>query len=132
MMVHFKNYSKGYNNYRSNISQNIVLLLMYYTKPVLMADWPTALQLVSHCLSPLSAYRFRPVNCGWAMVFVGYSGFLHQFQLASHYLAAIKKRRYNEIPTTIPSVSNHLTRPALNWFIVNLRFGRYAQTKGAK
>ena len=51
-------------------------------------------------LSPLPGFEARPgqvrklpVNCGWAVVFAGFSSFLHLLQLASHDLAAIWQRK---------------------------------------
>ena len=66
-----------------------------------------ALPLTSSCFSPLPGLESKPghvrklpVTWGQAVVFAGYSGFLHHLQLASHdYMAAIwqKKVTKNEI-----------------------------------
>ena len=52
--------------------------------------------LTARCLSPLLGFESRPghvrklpVTWGKAVVFAGYSGFLHYLQLASHELATI-------------------------------------------
>ena len=61
-----------------------------------MAVWHKAPPLKAFCLSPLPEFESRPryvrklpVTSGWAVVFAGYSGFLHCLQLASHELATI-------------------------------------------
>ena len=41
--------------------------------------------------APPGHVRKLPLTWGWAVVFVGYSGFLHYLQLASHELATIGK-----------------------------------------
>ena len=59
-----------------------------------MAVWSRMLPLTARCLSPLPGYQSQPghvrkfpVTYGLAVVFAGYSGFLHQLLLASHDLA---------------------------------------------
>ena len=44
--------------------------------------------------------RQLPVTWGWAVVFAGYSGFLHYLQLASHELATICHTKF-QIPKLI-------------------------------
>ena len=51
---------------------------------VLMAVWSKALPQTAGCLSPLPGFasrprhlRMLPVTWGWAVFFVGYSGFHH-------------------------------------------------------
>ena len=73
-----------------------------------MAVWSKAPPLTAHCLSPLPGFKSRPghvrklpVTWGWAVVFAGYSGFLHYLQLASHELATIGINvTKNEIPNS--------------------------------
>ena len=65
-----------------------------------MAMWCKALPLIASCLSPLRGFEFHPrhakklpLTWGLAVVYAGYSGFLHQLQLASHDLAAIWQKK---------------------------------------
>ena len=65
-----------------------------------MAVWSKALPLTDSYLSPLSGFiyclghvRKLPVTWGKVVVFVGYSSFLHQSQLASHNLAEIWQKK---------------------------------------
>ena len=67
-----------------------------YAGPALMAVWSKAPPLTARCLSPLPGFKSRPgylrkllVTLGWAVIFAGYSVFLHYLQLASHELATI-------------------------------------------
>ena len=66
------------------------------SRSTLTAVWSKAPPLTVRCLSPLSGFESRPghvrklpVTWGQAVVFAGYSGFLHYLQLASHELATI-------------------------------------------
>ena len=68
---------------------------------------PKALPLIACCLSPLPGFKSQPghvgklpVTWGQAVVFAGYSGFLHYLQLASHELAIIG---INVTKNTIPT-----------------------------
>ena len=78
--------------------------------PALTAVWSKAPPLTARCLSPLPGFESRPghvrklpVTWGWAVVFAGYSGFLHYLQLASHELATIGINvTKNEIPNPNP------------------------------
>ena len=75
----------------------ISLIVSYIPSgPALTAVWSKAPPLTPRCLSPLSGFESRPghvrelpVTWGSAVVFAGYSGFLHYIQLASHELATI-------------------------------------------
>ena len=58
--------------------------------------WSKVLPLTARCLSPLPRFeswpghvRKLPVTWGKAVVFAGYSGFLHYIQVARHELATI-------------------------------------------
>ena len=77
----------------------------------MMALWSKAPPLSACCLSPLPGLESRPghvrklpVTWGWAVIFAGYSGFLHYLQLASHELATIgilcDEKRNPKIQTT--------------------------------
>ena len=64
-----------------------------------MAVWPKEL-LNASCLSLLPGFksglgqvRKLPVTCGSMVIFTGYSGFIHQLQLASCDLAAIWQKK---------------------------------------
>ena len=68
--------------------------LIAVLEPVLTGVWSKAPPLTARCLSPLPRFESRPghvrklpVTWGKAVVFAGYSGFLHYIQLASHELA---------------------------------------------
>ena len=90
---------------------------MLYTKkgPALTAVWPKAPPLTARCLSPLPGFESRPghvgklpVNWGLAVVFAGYSSFLHYLQLASHELAIIGINvTKNKIPNPNIQISAH-------------------------
>ena len=68
--------------------------------PALMAVWSKALPLNAGCLSPMPLFDSRPghmsklpVAWGEAVVFAGYSSFLHHIQLANHCLVAMWQKR---------------------------------------
>ena len=80
--------------------------------PALTAVWSKAPPLTAHCLSPLPGFESRPghvrelpVTWGWAVVFVGSSGFLNYLQLASHELATIG---INVTKNEMPNSKRHL------------------------
>ena len=59
--------------------------------PALMAMWSKVLSLTASCLSPLSGFESHPrhvtklpATLVLAVLFGGYSGFLHQLQMVSH------------------------------------------------
>ena len=73
---------------------------------------PKAPPLIACCLSPLPGFESQPghvgklpVTWGQAVVFAGYSGFLHYLQLASHELAIIGINvTKNKIPKSLQGV----------------------------
>ena len=69
-----------------------------------MAEWSKAPSLTACCLSPLPRLESRPghvrklpVTWCWAVVFTGYSGFLHYLQLASQELVTIWHKCDDEV-----------------------------------
>ena len=84
--------------------------------PTLTAVWSKAPPLIARCLSPLPGFESQPghvgkllVTWGQAVVFTGYSGFLHYLQLASHELPIIGINvTKNKIPN--PNLTGVTTR----------------------
>ena len=91
--------------------------LLNCTGPALTAVWSKA---PPRCLSPLHGFESQPghvgklpVTWGQAVVFAGYSGFLHYLQLASHELAIIGINvTKNNIPCTHSDRAASLAKPS--------------------
>ena len=90
-------------------SSSIIIIIIIIIIYALTAVWSKAPPLIARCLSPLPWFESQPghvgklpVTWGQAVVFVGYSGFLHYLQLASHELAIIGINvTKNKIPNQI-------------------------------
>ena len=89
-----------------------------------MAVWSKAPPLTARCLSPLPGFEIRPGHVGklpltWGLgvVFAGYSGFLHNLQLASHELDIIG---INVTKNKIPNSSIVLPNTILQYIVISL------------
>ena len=87
--------------------------------PALTTVWSKAPPLIAHCLSPLPGFESQPghmgklpVTWGQAVVFAGYSGFLHYLQLASQELAIIG---INVTKNKIPNPNLAVSLRSHNW-----------------